>query len=99
MNRYKTPEAVRHDIDTLSEEARVLVEATAQVADEKVATARKRIAEALDNGKQTWTQLQARAARAAQLADRTVRTHPYQSIAVAFGVGALLALLLLRRRD
>jgi ElaB/YqjD/DUF883 family membrane-anchored ribosome-binding protein len=96
MTRYQTPNALRHDARTLAEEARALLEATAEVSDEKIAEARARLNEALASGKQTFARLQDKANQSVQAADQTIRSRPYQSIAIAFGVGALLGYLLTR---
>lgn len=95
--RYETPTAVRHDARTLAEDARALLEATAEVADEKVAEARKRLTEALERGQETFAVLREKAIRGVKVADEAVREHPYHGMGVAFGVGILLGLLLGRR--
>jgi ElaB/YqjD/DUF883 family membrane-anchored ribosome-binding protein len=97
MNRYETPEALRHDARTLAEDARALLNVTAEVTDKKVTEARKRLAETLEAGKETYARLQEKAVQTAQRADETVRTHPYESLGVAFGIGALIGFLLSRR--
>ncbi len=96
-SRYQTPDAVQHDARTLADEALALFQATADISDEKVAEARKRVEAALASGRDTLTQLQKRARESAAAADQAVRQHPYESIAVAFGVGALLGFLVTRR--
>jgi ElaB/YqjD/DUF883 family membrane-anchored ribosome-binding protein len=98
MTRYETPNALRHDAQTLAEDARALLDATAEITDEKVAEARQRLTEALADGKQTIARLREKAGQGIQAADQTIRSNPYQSIAIAFGVGALVGFLL-RRRD
>jgi ElaB/YqjD/DUF883 family membrane-anchored ribosome-binding protein len=85
------------DLDSLAEDAKTLLAATADVAGEKVVEARERLAETLDRGKATWVRVQDRAVESAKATDHTIRTHPYQAIGVAFGVGALLGLVLSRR--
>lgn len=97
MSHYKTPEALRHDARTVAEDARALMEATAEFTDEKVAKARKRLADALEQGRGIYAGLQEKAVDGAKAVDECVREHPYQSIAIAFGVGALLGVLLSRR--
>jgi len=97
MTRYETPNALRHDAHTLADDARALLDATAEMTDEKVAEARQRLEEALNSGKQTYARLQEKATQGAKAADQAIRTHPYQSIAIAFGVGALLGFLVNRR--
>ena len=90
---YETPNALRHDANTLAEDARGLLNATAEVADEKVAEARKRLAEALETGKEAYARLQEKAVEEAKVADQAVRSHPYETIALAFGLGAIFGLL------
>jgi|SRR5688572_13659883 ElaB/YqjD/DUF883 family membrane-anchored ribosome-binding protein len=97
MNRYETPGALRHDARTLADDARALLNATAEVTDKKVTEARKHLAEALEAGRETCNRLQEKAVHSAQIADKTVRSHPYESLGVAFGIGALIGFLLSRR--
>lgn len=97
MNRYETPDALRHDVRTLSEDARALLDATAELTDAKVTEARERLTEALNSSKATFNRISEKAAQGVQAADQTIRSNPYQSIAIAFGVGALLGYLLGRR--
>lgn len=94
---FETPTALSHDVSTLVEDARGLLEATSEIADEKIAAARQRLASALEAGKETYEQLQARVVKGAQVFDKTVRARPYESIAVAFGLGALIGFLASRR--
>jgi ElaB/YqjD/DUF883 family membrane-anchored ribosome-binding protein len=97
MTRYETPIALRHDAHTLAQDTRALLEATAELTDQKVAEARERLNKALASGKQTYACLQEKADQSVQAADRVIRKHPYKSIAVVFGVGALLGYLISRR--
>jgi ElaB/YqjD/DUF883 family membrane-anchored ribosome-binding protein len=101
MNRthahYETPGALRHDAHTLADDARALLDATSKITDEKVAEARERLADALTLARQTYDRVQEKAADGAQAVDRTIRGNPYQSLAIAFGVGALLGFLITRR--
>jgi ElaB/YqjD/DUF883 family membrane-anchored ribosome-binding protein len=94
---YETPDALRHDSQTLVNDARALLDATAEVADEKVTAARKRLASALESAKEVTQRIHERAMDGARQADRTIRSHPYESIAVALGLGALLGMAFGRR--
>ena len=96
-SRFETPAALKHDVSTLADEARALMEATADVADEKVTEARKRLETCLAHSKTTLASLREKASQGAKVADETVRSHPYEAIAVAFGVGALVGFLISRR--
>jgi len=96
-HHYETPEALRHDAHTLAEDARALIQATAEITDKKVAEARHRLGDALNHGKEIYAGVQQKVVRGAKVADKAVHEHPYQGMAIAFGIGALSAFLLSRR--
>jgi ElaB/YqjD/DUF883 family membrane-anchored ribosome-binding protein len=93
----KQRQAINNDLSTLAEDARALMAATADVAGDKVADARKRVAAALDTGKEAYGRVRDRAIEGAKAADREVRDHPYESIGIAFGIGALIGFLVGRK--
>jgi ElaB/YqjD/DUF883 family membrane-anchored ribosome-binding protein len=76
---------------TLADDARELISATANLTSEKIAAARDRLSSAVDAAK-------SRAIDGARATDEAIRTYPYQSIAIAFGVGALAGYFLARRK-
>jgi ElaB/YqjD/DUF883 family membrane-anchored ribosome-binding protein len=86
-----------NDFGTLAEDARALMSATADVAGDKVAEARKRLAAALESGKELYGRVRERAVEGAKAADQKVHENPYQAIGIAFGAGLLLGCLLSRR--
>jgi ElaB/YqjD/DUF883 family membrane-anchored ribosome-binding protein len=71
--------------------------ATADVAGDKVAEARKRLAAALESGKELIGRVREKAVERAKAADQEVRENPYQTMAIAFGAGALIGYLVARR--
>ena len=81
----------------LADDARELLAATAGMAETKVIEARKRLHDALERSKEAWGHIQERAVEKAKVADEVIRDHPYQSIGLAFGIGALLGILIARR--
>jgi ElaB/YqjD/DUF883 family membrane-anchored ribosome-binding protein len=81
----------------LVEDAQALLAATAHVAEEKVVEARKRLTAAIEKGRETLNNVQEKAIAGAKATDQVIRDHPYQSIGVALGVGALVGFLLSRR--
>ena len=85
------------DLGTLAEDARALMAATADVSGDKVGEARKRLAAALESGKEMYGRVKDKAVEGAKAADATVREHPYQVIGIALGVGAVIGYLLARR--
>ena len=93
----KETQAVSHDMGQLAEDARALMVATADVAGEKVSEARKRLAAALERGKEIYGRVKEKAVEGAKAADEAVHEHPYQAIGIAFGVGAILGYLVAHR--
>lgn len=96
-NMNKEMQAISNDVGSLAEDARALMAATADVAGEKVAEARKRLGAALESGKELYGRAREKALEGAKAADETVREHPYQAIGIALGLGTLLGYLLARR--
>ncbi|HXT41117.1 MAG TPA: DUF883 family protein [Candidatus Angelobacter sp.] len=95
----KQTQATSNDMGTLAEDARALMAATADVAGEKVSDARKRLAAALDSGKEFYGRVRDKAVEGAKATDQAVRENPYQAIGIAVGVGAVIGYLVSRRRS
>ena len=93
----KQTHAIRNDLVQLADDARALMAATADVAGEEVGEARKRLAAALERGKEIYGRVKEQAVEGARVADQAVHDHPYQAIGIAFGVGAILGYLVSRR--
>src|SRR5215213_10070606 len=93
----KQSQAHDNDLGTLAEDARALMAATADVAGEKVGEARKRLAAALESGKEIYGRVRDKTVEKAKVVDETVHKHPYQAMGIALGVGVLLGVLLARR--
>ncbi len=98
--RLENPgQRVKQDLRVLVHDAEDLLKATAGDLSEKAKAARSRLATALESAKVTCQRLEEKTAAAARATDRVVRAHPYQSIGIAFGVGLLLGVLIMRSRD
>jgi ElaB/YqjD/DUF883 family membrane-anchored ribosome-binding protein len=95
MNKQK--ESTSHDIGELAEDARALMAATADVAGEKVSEARKRLAAALERGREIAGNVRDKAVEGAKVVDQKVRDNPYQAIAIGVGVGILIGYFAARR--
>ena len=93
----KQTQITNTEIGTLAEDARALMNATADVAGDKVGEARKRLAAALERGKEIYGRVREKAVEGAKATNVAVHEHPYQAIGIAFGVGALLGYLVARR--
>jgi ElaB/YqjD/DUF883 family membrane-anchored ribosome-binding protein len=92
---HQTGEAGEH----LMEDAQALLVATAHVAEEKVVEARKRLAAAIEKGKDAWNSVQEKVIAGAKATDQVIRDNPYKALAVAAGMGAIIGYLIRRRRD
>ena len=90
-------QAHNDEMDTLAEDARALMAATADVAGEEVSEARKRLAGALARAKEIYGRVKEKAVEGAKATDEVVHEHPYEAIGIAFGVGALIGYLVARR--
>ena len=95
----KKPNAINEAMGTLAEDARNLMAATADVAGEKVAEARKRLTAALESSKQIYSRARDKVADGTKAVDEAVHEHPYQAIAIAFAVGGLIGYLAGRPRS
>lgn len=90
-------QAMAKDLGQLADDASALMSATAGIAGDEIEQARKRVGAALERGRQLYGHVRHRAAEGARVADEVIHEHPYQSIALGVGVGALLGYLLARR--
>ena len=93
----KETQAITNDMSQLADDARALMAATADVAGEKVGEARKRLAAALESGKEMYGRVKDKAIEGAKATDTVIRDNPYQAIAIGVGVGAILGYLIARR--
>jgi ElaB/YqjD/DUF883 family membrane-anchored ribosome-binding protein len=93
----KRTQSTNNDKGTLTEEACVLMAATTEGAGKQVSEARNRLVAALENGKRVFGRVKEKAVQGAKTTDECVREHPYQTIGVALGVGALIGYLVARR--
>ena|ERR1700712_2273892 len=85
---------VMDDLNNLVKDAELLLRATAGDVSEKVSEARQQLVVGIERVKATAAELKLRGLEAAKSADVVVRDHPYQSIFIALGVGAVVGLLL-----
>jgi ElaB/YqjD/DUF883 family membrane-anchored ribosome-binding protein len=84
-------------MDTLVEDARAFMAATADVAGEEVSEARNRLAAALERAKEIYGRVKEKAVEGAEATDQAVHAHPYQAIGIAFGLGAIVGYLIAHR--
>ncbi|MFZ4681197.1 MAG: DUF883 family protein [Terrimicrobiaceae bacterium] len=95
----KNTNPVAQYVETLAQDARSLIAATSDVAEENVKQARKRLATALNSGGEIYDRAREEAVVRAKIARETVKENPVASIAIALIVAGVFAFLLGRRRE
>jgi ElaB/YqjD/DUF883 family membrane-anchored ribosome-binding protein len=89
------------DFRALTADTEELLRATANQTGERINAARARVEERLREAKAVAEEMGEdvleRTRAAAETAERTVRAHPWESVAIAAGVGFLLGMLTARR--
>jgi ElaB/YqjD/DUF883 family membrane-anchored ribosome-binding protein len=73
------------------------MEATKRLDNEQ-SELRTKLEAATEKAKVLYQKLQDKTAAAAKAADETVREHPYEAIGIAFGLGVLIGVLVVRSR-
>jgi ElaB/YqjD/DUF883 family membrane-anchored ribosome-binding protein len=66
----------------------------AEVAEDKVAEARKGLDEAVEHGRELYSELRASALEGAKAAGQFIREKPYAAAGIGLGLGMLIGLLL-----
>jgi len=100
-NNDSPGEQVKEDLRTLVRDAEDLLKATARDGVEKAKEARSRLSGTLEKAKETCRRLEQStvdtAKATARATDKVIREHPYETIGVAFGLGLLVGVLVMRR--
>ena len=96
-----TKEKLISDFKVLVGDAEELLRATANQAGERMASARKRIEQSVEDGKKTLADAENilfdKTKEAAKAAEAYMRENPWNAVGIAAGVGLILGLLI--RRD
>lgn len=94
-------ERVVADLKSLVRDSEELLKATAGDVSEKAKETRARLSGALERATETSNQMQeqtaASARAAAKKAGTVLRSHPFESLGVTFGVGLLVGVLVTRK--
>jgi ElaB/YqjD/DUF883 family membrane-anchored ribosome-binding protein len=85
------------DLKTVARDAEDLVKVTAGEVGEKAREARTRLMAAMEKVKDSAKVVQEKTMAGAKATDQAIRTHPYQSIGIAFAAGLLIGVLAGRR--
>ncbi len=90
-------EQLTEELQAIANEAEMLIQSKSEDLVEKTKELRDKLASALDTANDTVESLETQAAKGIKAADRAIRSHPYQSLGIALGVGLAVGLLLKRR--
>ena len=93
----KQAQAICNYMGQLADDARELVAATTDVAEEKVSEARDRLAASLEHSKEIYDCVRKREIEGAKAADELMREHTYEAIAIGMGVGVIIGYLIANR--
>jgi ElaB/YqjD/DUF883 family membrane-anchored ribosome-binding protein len=93
----QSAEKLLQDLKAVVHDGEELIKAGAADLSERGVAARERLAAALKAARETGRKLEERAVAGAKATDQAIREHPYQSIAIAFGVGILIGVLIKRK--
>jgi ElaB/YqjD/DUF883 family membrane-anchored ribosome-binding protein len=97
MTVHEANERLASDLKLVTRDAEDLLRATTGAAGDKVDEIRRRLGNTVESAKATCERLQEKTGQAAQASDRAIREHPYESIGMAFGVGLLIGVLIMRK--
>lgn len=93
-----TPDALLHDLRTLLSEAeKMMGDTVSENAEEAISSMRERFEAAHDRFNEMYLAAKKKVIAGAHYTDETIRSHPYQTIAIAAGVGVLVGVLVGRR--
>lgn len=93
----QTPDALLNDLRALVAEAEGLMggDITDQARD-KLEQLRERLSDAQERLTELYATAKEKVTEGARRTDETIRSHPYESLAIALGIGVLLGALLRR---
>jgi ElaB/YqjD/DUF883 family membrane-anchored ribosome-binding protein len=91
-------EKLATDLKRVVHDSEELLRDSAEAAGQKAHELRARLTRAVESAKAGCLRLEEKAKHGAQATDRVIRDHPYQSLGIAFGLGALIGALIARKR-
>ena len=85
------------DLKRVVRDSEEVLKDSAGAVGDKAHELRERLAQTLESAKATCRRLEDKAIEGAKATDKVIRTHPYESIGVAFGIGLLIGVLVTRK--
>ncbi len=96
MATTNTDRAVE-ELQSLADSAEALLDSAEGQVSEKTLVAREKLMAAIERAKTTCRKLEDKAIAGARATDQAIRTHPYESMFVSFGLGLVVGLLLRKK--
>ncbi len=93
----KAKEKLQTDFEALLRDARALLDASADAADEKTKEARDRLSKTVEEAKLKWLNAESRLGEKAEKVDKYVREKPYQAVGIGMLAGLFLGWLFSRK--
>lgn len=90
-------EQLSGEIRGIASEAEKLIEVKGQELAERTQDIRDRLQGALQTAQETLQLLQTQTQESIKTADKAIRSHPYQAIGIAVGVGLVLGMLMKKK--
>jgi ElaB/YqjD/DUF883 family membrane-anchored ribosome-binding protein len=85
------------DLKRVVRDSEELLQDSAEVVGEKAHELRERLVRTLESAKIVCGRLEEKAKQSAKAIDKVIRDRPYQSIGIAFSIGALIGALVARK--
>lgn len=90
---------ISNDINHIAKHANDLISATAGATEEKIISARNRLTDVLERGKEMYDHAKENVGARGMAADQMIREHLYPAIAIGIGAGLLVGYLASCRRS
>ena len=90
-------ERLNEELKDVAREAENLARATGEELSARTRVIQERLEAALETAKAACVQIEEKAVAGVKATDRAIRSHPYQAIGIAFGVGLLFGFLIKRK--
>jgi ElaB/YqjD/DUF883 family membrane-anchored ribosome-binding protein len=85
------------DLKTVTRDAEELLKTVSGERGNGSHEMRRRLSAAIDSAKATYLSLQEKTVAGAKATDQVIRTHPYESLGVAFAAGLIVGMLVTRK--
>ena len=85
------------DLKTVTRDAEQLLKTVSGESGNGSRAIRMRLASAIESAKASYHRLEEKTVAGAKATDKAIRTHPYESLGVAFGMGLLVGVLMARK--